>query len=649
MSVLDGGFNVPSTPSRNRPHGNLNVLRFAVVALFAILAAQLVNMQIIKGSEYARRSELNRITQKDILPVRGIIYDRNGTALVENVGVYTAVVTPLFLPDRNKPGGDEARYRIYQRVEEITGTPALQIAAKVREAEDAKREYLEISVAKYLTKEQALRLDEASTDMPGVTLAIKPGRNYPAGAAFSQILGYVGDQTAAERPRLQAQGYELNEPVGRSGVESYYESVLRGIKGYTQAEQDAQGQLLRALATKNPQPGNNLVLSIDAGLQTYVEQLLKDTMAESRTAAAVVMNPKTGEIYALVSLPTYDNNWFNQPDLYVAELNKLYNPPDPEVKPLLNQALLPQAPGSTFKLVTASAALQEGNITPNTFIDVPSKVLEFKGENGQIYEFLDWREHGGLTLREGIAVSSNIYMYGASCGIPKYGIKGLGKDAETSASVLAYYARSFGLGAPLGLDIGGEFAGTVPDPQWKRQTFSGPQYTSADRQWFYADTCFMGIGQYSLTASPLQIAAMTSAVANGGTLVTPRVLKEVRTPDGQLVKTAEPKGKKVPVDPANLAVVREGMRLCVVMQGAIENGACARANLPGLEIAGKTGTAEFKDKNGNTQQHAWFTGFAPYSDPNVVVTVYYETGWGGDKAAPVGAQIIKYFQENVKP
>ncbi|MCC7364344.1 MAG: penicillin-binding protein 2 [Dehalococcoidia bacterium] len=646
MSMLDGGFNGPRTPSRNRPHGNLNILRIAVFALFAILAAQLVHMQIVKGEEYARRSEQNHITRKDILPVRGVIYDRDGNPLVENVGVYTAVVTPVFLPSLDDEGGEAARYRIYQKIEEITGTPALETAELVKTAEEDRLEYLEIAVAKYLTKEQALRLDEASTEMPGVQLAIKPGRNYVGGTAFSHILGYVSDQRLEDRAKYEELGYELNEPIGREGVEAYYESELRGTKGYTEAEQNAEGTLLESLGTKQPVPGNDLVLAIDMDLQTYVEELLGDTMVDSQAAAAVVMSPKTGEVYALVTLPGYDNNWLNQPDLYEAELAELFKERESwEVKPLLNQALVPQAPGSTFKLITAAAALQEGNITPSTFREVSSMILEIKGENGQIYDFKDWRAHGGLQLREAIAVSSNIYMYMASCGIPQEGIRGLGKDSETSATVLAYYARAFGLGPATGIDIGGEFDGLVPDPRWKREAYSDPMWPSSEREWYYADTCFMGIGQYSVTASPLQIATMTAAVANGGQLLTPHVLKEVRRPDGTLVKDAPVKSETVPVDPQWLQVIREGMRMCATWDW----GACGNANKGSWPMAGKTGTAEYTNHNGHLTEHAWFTGFAPYDDPEVVVTVYFETGWGGTKAAPVAGEILKYFEENVAP
>jgi penicillin-binding protein 2 len=232
-------------------------------------------------------------------------------------------------------------------------------------------------------------------------------------------------------------------------------------------------------------------------------------------------------------------------------------------------------------------------------------------------------------------------MYQASCGIPQEGIKGLGDDPEESAVILAYYARAFGLGPPTGIDIGGEFAGTIPTPEWRKRHYSGPEFNETDRNWYYANTCFMGIGQDSVTASPLQIARMTAAVANGGHLVTPHVMKEVISPTGDVVQTAKTESQTVPVDAKNLEVIREGMRQCVTQ------GACSKAAVDDWAVAGKTGTAEFY-KGDTLLQHAWFTGFAPFDDPEVVVTVYYETGWGGDKAAPAAAAILDYFKDNVQ-
>lgn len=632
MSVLGEGRRLEPGLSRNRPHGNLRVLRLAVLLLFGILVARLVDMQIVNGAEYARRAKENHIITTNVLPARGLIYDRNGEPLVANTGTFTATVTPLFLPQ-----DPEARYRIYLQLERIIGVPALEIQARVEEAVANDAGDLAVPIKKYLSREEALMLDEASVDMPGVDLAITPGREYPGGEAFSHLLGYVGPQSVEEWRVLQERGYAFNEPVGKTGVEAAYEAALRGQAGYQQLEVDAQGEPVSTLETVAPEPGRNLRLAIDAGLQAYVTDLLRERLTDpngedATVGAAVVINPKTGEVYAIASVPTYDNNIFSRPELHEADLDRLLEDPR---NPLLNQALSPVAPGSTFKLITAAAALQEGTITPSTGRNVTSTIWEYVGEDGQTYYFRDWRAHGYLDLEGAIAWSSNIYFYMASCGIPDEGIPGLGKDIEQSAVTLGYYARAFGLGKPTGIDlVGGEAAGVIPNPEWRRRVVGD--------DWYLANTCFMGIGQGDVTATPLQVALMTAAVANGGYLLRPHVVNEILDAEGNVIERVEPEWTRVPVDPEHLAVIRRGMRTSVI------EGAAANASVPGYDVAGKTGTAEFTLPDGTVKNHAWFTGFAPYSDPEVVVTVYFDIGWGGDKAAPVAAQILAYFRENVQ-
>ena len=645
MGMLDEGFSgrPQQGSSRNRPHGNLNILRASILLLFGILTIRLVYMQLINGSDYARRSTENHIVTANILPTRGLIVDRNGEPLVQNVAEYTATLTPEFLPDDKDGNHDEAdkatRYKIFLQLAKLTGAQVLDIQTLVKNAEDDGVAFIPIPIKKHLTQDQAIMMEEATADVPGVKLSITPARNYPAGNAFSHILGHIGLQDVKEAPALRKLGYATNEPVGKDGLEDRYESDLRGKIGYSRVEQDAQGRLITALKTDDAVPGNSLKLSIDAGLQKFVAELLQDSMRDStgnygdaRVAAAVVMSTKTGEVYSMVSLPTYDNNIFAQTDKRADEYKSLAL--DNVRTPFLNHALSAAAPGSTFKLVTASAALQNGNITPHTPWDVPSVRLEIKGENGVIYDLIDWRAHGRIDLYGAIQWSSNIYMEMASCGILGK-VNGLGKDIETSAVILGNYARGFGLGLPTGIDLYGESDGRIPDPAWKKRVTKDPG------NWYYADTCFMGIGQGDVTSTPLQIARMTAAVANGGSLVTPHVVNEVVDPNGKTVRTVKTETKSVGINPDYLQVVRDGMRL------SAQSGAGKLASQPGLDIAGKTGTAEFKE-DGATKQHAWFTGFAPFNDPDVVVTVYFDLGVGGDKAAPVAGKIIKYFEENVK-
>jgi penicillin-binding protein 2 len=640
MSTFEEGFRTPAGPSRNRPHGNLAMLRLAVLIIFALLTVKLVDMQIINGAEFARRSDENHIIRTNILPTRGLIVDRNGEALVQNVGVYSASILPEVLPL-----DEEQRYAIYLRLEDLIGVSALEIQTLVEEAEAEGIGYIAITLRTNLTTDQALALDEASVNMPGVGLVVTPGRYYSAGGEFSHILGYIGAQSPEEAIRLLPEGYQLNEPVGKDGIEARYESDLRGQAGYNAAEQDSSGRLITELATQDPVPGNTLELAIDAELQRYIAELLADNMRDSGTtwgpasvAAAVVMNPKTGEIYALVSLPTYDNNIFAEADIRQAELLALHN--DDATFTLLNKPLSVAAPGSTFKIVTAAAGLEEGNISEFTSFYV-GRNLEIIGETGESFIYPDWRTHNDtFDVRKALAWSSNVFFFITAGGDFKT-IGGLGQDIETSGTVLASWARRFGYGQPTGIDLYGEASGLIPDPAWKRRHYVGEPWGPGDNEWFLGDTYNSAIGQGNVLATPLQVTRMTAAIVNGGKLVTPHVVNRVIGPDGNIVRTIETRTQDVGVSEQTLQIIKEGML------GSVQYGAGARASVASTTVGGKTGTAEFFKPSGVKSQHAWFTGFAPYNDPEIVVTVYFDVGVGGDKAAPVAAKIIDYYMKNV--
>lgn len=637
---LEAGF------SRTRPHANLTALRFAVFAIFALLALRLVDMQILNGKEYAERATNNHIAAERIIPNRGLIYDRNGEALVENTGTFTATVVPALLPNPAIAGGAEARHRIYLEVEAITGVPVLEIQARVAEAEEAGAEQIAIPVARNLSHETALMLSEAAIYLPGVDLVVTPWREY-TDPTFSHLLGYIGAQTAEDWATLISDGYAFNEPIGRSGLEAFYQDVLRGVPGSRTAEINAEGTVLNTLGEEPARDGSDLQLSIDSGLQTYMAERLQaalDADGNAKVAAAVAMDPDTGEILGMVSLPGYDNNIFADLENRADEYEDLI---EDDRNPLLNHVLSPVAPGSTFKLITAAAGLEEGTLTPSSGISVDSLALEVVGENGVTYYFRDWAVHGYVDLRGAISVSSNHFFYMASCGLLDRGVGGLGSDVEQSAIILGRYANEFGLGQLTGIDIvGSEASGIIPSPEWKRRMKSDPEiFNPGEEEWFYADTCFMGIGQGDVTATPLQIAMMTSAVANGGYLVKPHIVDKIIAPDGT-EQEIETEWNRVDVSDEHLQVIREGMLQSV--SGA--NGAARNAAVSGVQVAGKTGTAEFTRPGSPVLlNHAWFTGFAPYDNPEIVVAVYVDIGWGGSVAAPIGGDIIEYYMENVSP
>ncbi len=640
MSILDEGFRAPGGSSRNRPHGNLRVLRIAVLGMFLVLGIRLGQMQIVDGASYAERSRENHIVQRNILPTRGLITDRNGELLVENVGVYSATILPEALPE-----SEAARYLIYLKLQEVIGVSPLEVKVRVDDAIEAGRDYIAIKIADNLPKAKALELDEASVEMPGVSLSITPGRRYVGGPEFSHILGYIGPQFAEDAARLKGLNYQLNEPIGKDGLESRYESDLRGTVGFTAVEQDAFGHQIAALQSRDPVPGDSLKLALDAGLQRYVGQLLEDSLADSsgtwgdaKVAAVVVMDPNTGEVLAMNSIPTYDNNIYSEIKNRGSEYDQLITD---KRDILLNKALSPAAPGSTFKLITSAAGLEEGSISPNTSRFVGC-LLEIKGENDVLYEYPDWRCHNQqFDVRSAIAWSSNVFMY-LTAGGDLTTTRGLGGDVESSGAILATWARRFGLNKPTGIDLDGENAGRIPDPGWKKRTYVGAGFNPGENEWFIGDTYNTAVGQGDVLATPIQIARMTAAVANGGKLVTPHLVNQVIAPDGTVVRTIGSGAQAINVSPAVLQVVREGM------WGSVNYGAGSRAAIPQAIVAGKTGTAEFYKPNGAKSQHAWFTGFAPYEKPEVVVTVYFDIGVGGDKAAPVAAKILQYYFENVK-
>ena len=644
MSILDEGFRAPGGTSRNRPHGNLGILRVAVILLFLLLAVRLGKMQIVDGASYAERSRENHIVQKNILPTRGLIMDRNGEPLVENVGVYSANVLPEALPSADQyENWTEMRFKIYLKLEQLTGTSSLAIQTRIEDAEAAGQGYIAIKVADNLTKEQALALDEVAAEMPGVSLEITPGRHY-LGNEFSHILGYIGPQFQEDATRLQGLGYQFNEPIGKDGLEARYESDLRGTVGFSAVEQDAFGKQITALQSRDPVPGNSLKLAIDADLQRYVAELLQDSLPSSaygisREAAAVVMNPNTGEVLSMVSIPTYDNNIWAESKVRPDELEALQN--DDATHTLTNKALSAAAPGSTFKIVTSTAGLEQGNITPNTSHYVGCS-LEITGENDVIYTYPDWTCHDKvLDVRSALAWSSNVFMF-LTAGGDNSTIKGLGKNPEDSGAILATWARRFGFGGPTGVDLYGESVGRVPDPAWKKRTKVGPGFDKGENEWFIGDDYNTAIGQGDVLATPLQVARMTAAIANGGQLVTPHIVSEIVGPDGKTVRKIQPEYQAVGMSEANARVVAEGML------GSVQYGAGVLAQLPNVSVAGKTGTAEYYDAPTETwTQHAWFTGFAPYNNPEVVVTVYFDKGIGGTHAAPVATKILKFYFENI--
>lgn len=593
------------------------VFRAVVILTFMALAVQLWRMQVVEGKYYQQKAENNRIRVVSLAPTRGVIYDRKGELLVRNVPTFSVSIVPADLP-RDK------EELVAKRLSKLIGVEPQAIVDKVRAGRTPQQYFLPVPILSGASQETALSVEEMHLELAGVVVEIEPVRRYLGGPGLSHILGYIGRISETEYSALKETGYSYQDRLGKSGVELAFEKELRGSPGWEQVEVDVYGRKVSSLHVQPSRPGHNLRLTVDLALQREMERLVQASMGESSYAAAVAMNPQTGEVLAMVSQPSYDNNLFSAP-LTQETLDALLKDPR---RPLLNYAIgVARPPGSIFKLVTASAALQEGVANASTRIySAGSITVPSQYDPSIIYTFYDWAPLGWLDFTQAIARSSDVYFYYLGGGYREF--QGLGVER------LAAYARQFGLGAPTGIDLPGETAGLVPNPDWKQRQKKEP--------WLLGDTYNMAIGQGDILASPLQMVTMLSAVANGGEVLQPQVVREVQDAEGRVVRPFRKEVlRRVEVSPANLALVRQGMKEAVVRLGTATG-----AQVPGVEIAGKTGTAEFgalDPRTGQRPTHGWFLAFAPIENPRIALVVFQEQGQGALTAAPLAGKILQYY------
>ena len=593
------------------------LLRALVILMFGILVVQLINMQIIKGDEYRERAEINALREVDVPAARGLIYDRNGTLLVQNEAEFAVAIVPGDLPERGQTA-------IYRLLADVIDVDAAEIEARVGAGIEQQGEYNPVIIKERLDRETALILMELEPHAPGMRVLVDPSRVYLTGALLSHVLGYVGPISAEEFADLVDAGYNPQDFIGKNGVELSYEATLRGKPGKRLIEVDAAGRELEVVSERLPLDGSNLVLTIDIDLQREVARILQQHAGDSDNAAAAVMDVKTGELLAMVSLPSFDNNIFDT-TLSSAELAALIEAPG---KPLVNHALAERyPPGSTFKTIVGAAALQEGVATTTTTITSRGYItIENEFDPNVVYVYTDWAELGALDFYGGIAMSSNVYFYYLAGGYPDEGFVGLGQER------VAAYARAFGLGSPSGIDLPGESPGLVPDATWKSENLGEP--------WTLGDTYNFGIGQGYVAVTPLQMLTAITAMTNGGQLLTPHVVKELVDSHGHVLQEIAPEARTtVPVLPEYLDALLAGMRQSVT------DGVARPAAVNGVSVAGKTGTAEFGSQrdDGTYETHGWFVGFAPYENPEIAVVVFVQRGSGGADASPAAAQIFDYY------
>ena len=584
--------------------GRLKVFRVIVFIFFALLAARVFYLQVAKGGYYSELSRENRVRAIVIKAPRGIIYDRNGKKLVNNVPSFDLVAIPADIPkDQNLKKQEMADIaEIFgmniQNVEVIVGSQNENLMNPVLIKENVSQDESLIFAEKYLSL-KGFGLDQTAM------------RQYEDGSYFSSFIGYSGK---ISKDDLTAHpDYLMTDYIGKTGVEYGYEKNLRGVNGKQEVEVDSTGNIKKDFGITQPVPGSDLVLGIDADLQKKLQDSLQAKLDETgtKTAAAVAIDPRNGEVLAMVNLPSYDNNLFAK-GISTDDYQKLMSDPD---KPMFNRSISGEyPPGSTFKPLVAAAALQEGIVNAGTTLDCPAAI------NIGSYRFPDWKTHGLTDIRKAIAESVDIFFYAIGGGWGDIPALGIDKIHE--------YADKFGLGRKLGIDIPGEASGLVPTQQWKQDKIG--------ERWYLGDDYHCAIGQGFVTATPLQLANYIAAIANGGTVFQPHFVDSVKKVDGSVEKVNPVVLNKNFISAANLQVVREGMR-----QTVTSGTAQPLKDLP-VEVAGKTGTAQFG--SGNEREHGWFVSFAPYNNPTIAMAVLVEGGGEGfSTAEPVTHDVYQWY------
>ncbi|HEX2979433.1 MAG TPA: penicillin-binding protein 2 [Anaerolineaceae bacterium] len=692
-------------------HQRLITVYLALAVLFGFYIFRLFDLQVIQYKEYAERADENRRTIIHTPTLRGSVYDRNGFVLARNVPSYNLVVTPAYLPK-----DEGALQDIFRELSELTGIEAIGpepdelimknftpcqndlAISQIVFIAGSTYPYDATKIKCNIDVDTAKIIEEKKVDWPGVDVEVEPVRDYPTGSLTAEIIGFLGPIPAGSEDLYP--GFVPNrDKVGYAGIESSMQSVLGGQNGLREVEVYSTGKEVGDLTVPvSPIPGNNIVLTIDTRLQSAAKTALEEqidllhaqapNITESM-GAVIAINPKTGEILALVSYPTYENNRMARmiPDYYYQQLLQ-----DPN-KPMFNHAIsAAHSPGSVFKLSAAIGILNEGVVTPDQIVTDPGiieleqKYLETESSSPTLpYYCWDYRNggHGDVDFLHGLAESCDVYFYKVGGGF-----EGEVDGDGLGIWRLGQYSRALGYGRESGIELPGEGTGLIPTPDWKRLLIG--------ENWATGDTYIGTIGQGYVTSTPMQVLMSIATLANDGKRMKPTLIKEIVDQTGNVVKPFEPElmcditqqcefpvlddytdpivdengkvvteyrypiqvldengdptGESIPVAPWVIELTKEGMRM-VVTEGT------AKAQFEGMEIqsAGKTGTAEYCDDlarekkicvRGSWPAHAWYAGYAPYDDPEIAVVAFvYHGQEGSTTAAPIARKVMEaYFQ-----
>lgn len=586
------------------------ILSFVVAGIFFLLLLRLWHLQILNADDYRNMSENNRLRFVPVAASRGAILDRNGSVLVSNQPSFSLAVVPQEVTNRDE---------LLDRLAKLLGLDRAEMNERWEKGK-GRAKYYPIILASNITRDQVEMVEENHLRLPGVEIEMKPVREYVNGTLASHLLGYIGEVSEEEMGSKGFEDYNPGDYLGKNGIERSWEKELHGTDGGRQLEVDARGRVLRTVSESYPTVGNSVVLTIDANLQKAAEEAFGD-----QAGAAVAMDVNTGEVLAFVSKPGYDPALFS--GKLPADIWKEYL--EDKRHPLENKALTGQyPPGSTFKIITALAGLEDGKIDANTTVNCTGHY-----ELGNAI-FNCWNRHGhGVTnLKKALRESCDVYFYqlGERLGVDR----------------IAAMAKRFLLGAPMGIGLAHEKAGMIPTTEWKMKRFA--------KRWFHGETLPVAIGQGFVTMTPIQLASMIATVANEGTVYRPYLVKRIVNADGKPLKEfkSETMGS-TGVSADKFRLVKEGLYAVVNEPG----GTGAAARLPDVHVAGKTGSSQvvkLRDSKQATpyqfRDHALFVAFAPYEKPEIAIAVVVEHGeHGGSAAAPIAGRMLKAWFDGKKP
>lgn len=582
-----------------------------ILSCFGVLAGRFYYLQVVRHEYFHTRAEDNRIALLPVVPNRGTIADRNGKLLARNYAAYTLEINP-----------SQVR-RLDETIDALSAIIDIQPRdrARFRKILEESRNFESVPIRTRLTDEEVARFVAERYRFPGVEVQARLFRDYPLGDVASHMIGYIGRINDRDLQRIEEHGetanYRGTDHIGKSGLELSYEAELHGTTGFEQVEVNAGGRAVRLLDRQAALPGNDLELTLDIELQQVAERAFGD-----RRGALVAIEPNTGGVLALVSMPTFDPNLFVD-GISTKDWQALNDSPD---LPLLNRAIYSAyPPGSTFKPFMALAGLAAGKRTIEQRVPDPGYFI-YGG-----HRFMDHKARGTVDLHESIVVSSNTYYYQLANDL---GIDGI-----------ASFMRQFGFGERSGIDVPGEAEGVLPSPEWKRERFRKPE----QQRWYGGETISVGIGQGYNAYTPLQLANAMATMVNGGRVFRPHVVRHVVNPrDGSRRAVESEPIRQIPLNPKHVAAVRRAM----VEVNKTGTGARAFAGAP-YEVGGKTGTAQVFSLRGQRYEegkvaerlrdHSLFVAFAPAEAPTIALAVLVENGgFGSQSAAPIARQVIDF-------